>query len=74
MPIFASMVSPSFGLSADGVVVAMAASEGELVTDILVRETTRVCSDVGPRVLYGAYVDAVSWVSPCIGTISVQAS
>jgi hypothetical protein len=51
IPIFASFDSPSFGLSADGAVVAVAVGEGGFVVGVLVDVRTRVSNDVGTRVV-----------------------
>jgi hypothetical protein len=75
IPIFASAVSPSFGFSSSGGgVVAVAVFEGELVVDVPVDVAIRVCSDVGTKVLYGAYDDVVSSISPDVANIFVPSS
>jgi hypothetical protein len=75
IPIFASAVSPSLGVSSSGGgVVAVAVLGGELVVDVPVDVVTRVCSDVGTKVLYGAYDDVVSSISPEVGRIFVPSS
>jgi hypothetical protein len=59
IPIFASVDSPSSGLSADGAFVAVAVCEGKFVVDVPVDVRTRVCNDVGIGLLYGTSVDDV---------------
>jgi hypothetical protein len=66
MPIFASVDSLPSGFSDDGGVVSVEVAEAELVLDVV---ATRVSNDVGTPVLYTIYDDAVSSISPDVGTI-----